>query len=235
MIPAISAAALAGLVGSPHCIGMCGSFALACGGRASHTAAWHAGKTLTYAFLGALAGFVGHLVPGPLWVATVVSTLLVVWFAAGLAGLVPEPTLKIPGLTRLATRAATRGDLGSRFLFGVATGFLPCGLVYATLGIAVASGDPLTGALAMAAFGLGTAPALAVFGMGVRRVAGERPWTRRVLAVLVLVAGLWVVFQRHGKAGMASGGHSGHGMPATEAVLDSLPPSDTAAGAPHIH
>lgn len=206
MIPAITAAALAGLVGSPHCIGMCGSFALACGGRVSHTTAWHAGKILTYALLGLLAGMVGHLVPGPRWVATVVSSALVIWFAAGLAGLVPEPTLRIPGLTRLATRAATRGDLGSRFLFGMATGLLPCGLVYATLGIAVASGSGLTGFLAMAAFGLGTVPALAAFGLGVRRIAGERPWTRRVLAVLVLVAGLWVVFQRQGKTpGMMHG------------------------------
>jgi hypothetical protein len=218
MISAISAAALAGLVGSPHCIGMCGAFALACGGRASHTAVWHAGRILTYAFLGALAGLVGHLVPGPLWVATVISSLLIVWFAAGLAGLVPEPTMKIPGLTQLAARAAVRGDLPSRFLFGIATGFLPCGLVYATLGIAVASGQALTGALAMAAFGLGTTPLLAVFGLGVRRVAGERVWTRRAMAVLVLVAGLWIVVQRHGKAGMAERMHS-----APAAVQDSTP------------
>lgn len=198
MIPAISAAALAGLIGSPHCLGMCGSFALACGGKVSHTAAWHAGKILTYAALGALAGLVGNSVPGPTWVATAVSTTLVIWFAAGLAGIVPEPALRIPGLTRVATRAATRGDLASRFLFGMATGLLPCGLVYATLGIAVASGDPLTGGLAMAAFGLATVPALAAFGLGARRVVSQRPWMRRVLAVLVLVAGLWVIFQRQG-------------------------------------
>jgi hypothetical protein len=186
---------------------MCGSFALACGGRVSQTTAWHAGKILTYASLGALAGLLGDAVPGPTWVATALSAALVVWFAAGLAGVVPEPALRIPGLTRLASRAATRGDLGSRFVFGMATGLLPCGLVYATLGIAVASGDPLTGALAMAAFGLGTAPALAAFGLGVRRLAGERPWTRRVLAVVVLVAGLWVVVQRHGMTpGMGHGG-----------------------------
>jgi hypothetical protein len=177
---------------------MCGSFALACGGRVSHTAAWHAGKTLTYAVLGVLAGLIGHSVPGPTWVATLVSVALVVWFAAGLAGVVPEPALRIPGLTHLATRAATRGDLASRFLFGMATGLLPCGLVYATLGIAVASGDPLTGGLSMAAFGLATAPALAALGLGVRRMAAQSPWSRRVLAVLVLVAGLWVVFQRQG-------------------------------------
>lgn len=198
MIPAISAAALAGLIGSPHCVGMCGSFSLACGGRLSHTAAWHAGKILTYAFLGLLAGLIGESVPGPTWVATVVSATLVVWFAAGLAGVVPEPALRIPGLTRLATKAAERGDLGSRFVFGMANGLLPCGLVYATLGVAVASGDPLVGAAAMTAFGLATVPALAAFGLGVRKLAGDRIWIRRVLAVFVLAAGLWVVFQRHG-------------------------------------
>lgn len=199
MLSAVTAAALAGLVGSPHCVGMCGSFALACGGRLNHTAAWHAGKTLTYASLGALAGLAGESVPGPTWVATVVSAALVVWFAAGLAGVVPEPGLRIPGLTRLATRAARRGDLASRFVFGVANGLLPCGLVYAALGIAVASGDALTGGAAMTAFGLATMPALATFGLGVRRLADYRPWTRRALAMVVLLAGLWVVFQRHGR------------------------------------
>lgn len=197
---------------------MCGTFALACGGRISHTVAWHAGKILTYAFLGALAGLVGHLVPGPLWVATVLSTLLIVWFAASLAGLVPEPSLKIPGLTRVAARAAAKGDLPSRFAFGIATGFLPCGLIYATLGIAVASGDALTGALAMAAFGLGTTPLLAVFGLGVGRLITQRLWTRRALALLVLVAGLWMVVQRHGKAGMAARMNA-----APAAVQDSTP------------
>lgn len=225
MLSAISAAALAGLIGSPHCIGMCGSFALACGGKVSQTAAWHAGKIFTYASLGALAGLLGDSVPGPSWVATVVSAALVIWFAAGLAGLTPEPTLRIPGLTRLATRAATRGDLGSRFVFGMATGLLPCGLVYATLGIAVASGSPLTGAASMAAFGLGTAPALAAFGLGIRRVAAERPWTRRVLAVFVLVAGLWVVVQRQGmEPGM---GHGQHG--------NTMSHPDSAPAQQHVH
>jgi sulfite exporter TauE/SafE len=209
MLTAVTAAALAGLVGSPHCVGMCGSFALACGGRITHTVAWHSGKTLTYAALGAMAGLAGASVPGPTWVATAVSAALVVWFAAGLAGIVPEPGLRIPGLARLATRAARRGDVVSRFVFGAANGLLPCGLVYAALGVAVASGNPLTGAVAMAAFGAATVPALATFGLGVRRLAGQRPWIRRALAVVVLLAGLWVVFQRHGMDSNMS--HDPHG------------------------
>jgi len=159
--------------------------------------AWHAGKTLSYATLGALAGWTGHSVPGPAWVATALSSILVIWFAAALAGLAPEPTVRLPGLARLAGRAALRDDVTSRLLFGIANGLLPCGLVYAALGIAVASADARTGALAMAAFGAGTVPALSAFALGVRRLAADRPWTRKALALLVLVTGLWIVAQRH--------------------------------------
>jgi sulfite exporter TauE/SafE len=216
MIHAIAAAALAGFVGSPHCIGMCGSFALDCGGRMAHTAAWNAGRTVTYASLGALAGLAGESVPGPTWVATAFSAALVVWFAAALAGLVPDPALRIPGIAKLATRAAKRGDVSSRFVFGMANGLLPCGLVYAALGIAVASGDPLPGALALTPFGLGTTPALAVVALSVRRVVAQRLWARRAVAALVLVAGLWVVAQRHGRD-PAMGHGSGHeASPASE-------------------
>lgn len=219
MLHAISAAVVAGLVGTPHCIGMCGSFALACGGRASHTVAWHLGKTLTYAGLGAVAGLLGQSVPGPPWVATVLSAGLLVWFAAALAGFAPEPALRIPGLTRLATRAATQDDLVSRFLFGVANGLLPCGLVYATLGLAVASGSALTGAAAMAAFGLATVPGLALFGLGLRRGIAERPWLRRVVALVVLASGLWVIARRHGME-PGSGAHEAHAPVSVDTVSE---------------
>lgn len=222
MLQTLTAAFLAGLVGSPHCIGMCGSFALACGGRVSQSAAWHTGKLLSYAFLGALAGWAGDVVPGPAWVAPVVSGALIIWFAAALAGLVPEPTLHVPGLKTLATRAAARGDVASRFVFGIANGFLPCGLVYAALAISVASGSAFVGALAMVAFGLGTAPALAAVTFGLRRAVARDLRLRRALAVLVLLAGLWVVGRRFGTTPA-----SGHGMqaPAPEATHQEPPSS----------
>ncbi len=197
MIHALTAAALAGLVGSPHCVGMCGPFALACGERAGHHAAWHAGRLLTYALLGAAAGAAGAAIPGPAWVASAVSAVLVIWFAAALAGLAPEPALRVPGLGRLAIRAARRDDRASRFLFGMANGLLPCGLVYAALGMAVATGSGVGGAAVMVAFGATTVPALAALGLGVRRLTAPRPWLRGALAALVLVTGLWAVAQRH--------------------------------------
>lgn len=198
MFELLGASALLGLVGSPHCVGMCGPFALSCGGRGSQLFAWQAGKLTTYAALGAAAGLAGSAIPGPVWLAQAVSAVLVVWFAGALAGWAPEPTLHVPGLTRLAVRATERGDFASRFAFGAANGLLPCGLVYAALGLTVAGGDPLSGALAMITFGLGTAPLVTTFALTTRRLMAERPWARQALAMVILVLGLMMVLRRGG-------------------------------------
>jgi sulfite exporter TauE/SafE len=224
MIAFMSSAFLAGLVGSLHCIGMCGGFAVACGGRARDTFLWHAGRTATYALLGALAGAFGAIMPGPGWVVPTLSTLLIAWFAAGLAGLVPEPHVSIPGMKHIATNLAGRTNLIARFGFGAATGFLPCGLVYASLGIPVAASDPFVGAMAMAAFGVGTMPALTAVAMGLRKIVMGNLALRRALAAGVLMAALWSIGMR---AGVFGGGpmHHGHGIePAPESPH--LPPSE---------
>jgi len=209
----VAAAALAGLVGSPHCVGMCGAFALTCGERTGALLPWHIGRLTTYATLGALAGGLGAVIPGPGWIGTAVSTVLICWFAAALAGLVPQPTVLVPGLTKLAVRSLRQPGTGSRFLFGLANGLLPCGLVYAALSIPVASGSPLIGATAMLAFGAGTVPALSVLALGIRRLTLESIRARRVLAAGVLIAGLWSVGIRHGL--LPGGTHAPHQAEAT--------------------
>jgi len=212
MIGFLSAAFVAGLVGSPHCIGMCGAFAVLCGGRIRDTAMWHVGRMTSYAVLGALAGAFGSLVPGPSWVAAVLSLGLMLWFAAGLAGLVPEPRLVIPGLKRLGTALAGNPAPTMRYAFGVVNGLLPCGLVYATLAIPVAIGRPVEGALAMAAFGLGTTPLLSAVALGLRRAVARDIRVRRLVAAAVLAASLWSIGMRQGVLG---GGHRmQHGTPA---------------------
>jgi sulfite exporter TauE/SafE len=218
MIAYLSSAFLAGLVGSLHCIGMCGGFAVACGGRARDTLLWHGGRIATYAILGALAGAFGAMMPGPGWVVGLLSTLLILWFAAGLAGLVPEPHLSIPGVKNLTAELARRTNLVARFAFGMATGLLPCGLVYASLGIPVAASDPLVGALAMMAFGVGTAPALTAVAMGLRRIVLGNMALRRALAVGVVMAALWSIGMRSGVfgGGPMHHGHGGEAAPGTE-------------------
>jgi sulfite exporter TauE/SafE len=208
MIGFLTAAFAAGLVGSPHCIGMCGAFAILCGGRIPDTLLWHAGRMTSYAGLGALAGAFGAMMPGPSWVAAVVSIGLMGWFAAGLAGFVPEPRLVIPGLKQLGTAVAGSQASGMRYVFGIVNGFLPCGLVYAALAIPVSAGDPATGALAMVVFGLGTTPVLSVVALGVRRVVARDIRVRRLVAAGVLAASLWSIGLRQGVLG---DGHVQHG------------------------
>jgi len=192
----VLAAAVAGLMGSPHCIGMCGGFAAACARPRGSIVLWHAGRLSTYALMGAVGGLAGGAIPGPRWLAPVVSVLLLAWFAASLAELVPQPKFRVPGLVRAGAALARREGFAARYLFGVATGLLPCGMVYAALAIAIAAGTPLLGAAAMVAFGLGTVPALSLLSVGVRSFAARGVWQRRTVAVLVLAAGVWSVARR---------------------------------------
>ena len=213
MFAFIGSAFVAGLVGSLHCIGMCGPFAVACGGRAGDTLFWHLGRIVTYTIMGAVAGAFGSMIPGPGWVGAVVGGVLITWFAASLAGLVPEPHVSIPGVKHLATNLATRTNMAARFGFGMATGLLPCGLVYATLAVSVASGDLFVGALAMTAFGVGTAPALTAVALGLRKVVMKDMRLRRLLAAGVFLATMWSIGTRTGLVGER---HMRHG-PGTDA------------------
>ncbi len=183
---------LAGLTGSAlHCGPMCGPFVLGqvgenlaripaarlCGLtrlRGALLAPYHAGRLLTYAGLGAsAASFGGFASPTKSWPAMLLAT------AGGLCALAaaqriwprlarrPAPQA-LPGLSRIIVRlgqAIDRTRLSGGFLLGLLLGFLPCGLLYAALVVAAASPSALLGASAMAAFGLGTVPALIGIGL----------------------------------------------------------------------
>lgn len=228
LLPSLTATFLAGLAGSPHCIGMCGGFAASCAGRDAG-APWHLGRLTTYAVLGAVAGAAGGIVPGPGWVAPAISVVAIVAFSAALAGLIPEPKFRIPGLARLATRLSGSKGWGGRVLFGMATSALPCGLVYAALAIPVASGSWWVGAISMVVFGLATTPALLIVTLGARRLAVRDLRVRRVFAAIVLLSGLTSIGLRQGMLpDELSGGHAHHGAPSLD-----VPMPESGVGALH--
>ncbi len=210
-------ALLAGVIGSPHCVAMCGGFAAACGRTPGGAITWHLGRLTTYAALGALAGLFGRALPGPPWAAAAVSAALLVWFAGSLAGLLPEPRLTIPGVGSTMTRLLTADAPASHYLFGLANGLLPCGLVYAALALPVALGSAPLGALAMILFGLGTIPALATLAAGLARLLRQGLWPRRLLAAAMLIVGLWSIAMREGWIGGGmqepGGAHQHEAMP----------------------
>ncbi|HSJ25059.1 MAG TPA: sulfite exporter TauE/SafE family protein, partial [Longimicrobiales bacterium] len=145
------------------------------------------------------------------WVPALISTVLLVWFAAALAGLVAQPAARIPGLTRAGRSLLGRPGTPARFLFGAVTGLLPCGMVYAALGLAVAAAHPLTSAATMLAFGAATVPGLTVLSLGVQRLALRSIWARRAMAAVILVAGLWSVGARSAGLHAGDGVGGGHG------------------------
>jgi sulfite exporter TauE/SafE len=160
-----------------------------------------------YAILGALAGYFGAALPGPAWLPGALAAAFLLWFSAALAGLVPQPTLALPGLTRLGQRTLGRPGLGAQLLFGIANGFLPCGLVYSALSFSVALANPRSGALAMIVFGVGTLPALSAAAVGLRRLTARSIAARRMLAAVILIAGLGSIAMRSGVFGPPTGHH----------------------------
>jgi sulfite exporter TauE/SafE len=189
---------VAGLAGSAvHCVGMCGPFVLgqvmagldrapAAYGEwrrltGAALAPYHLGRLTTYAGLGALAGaatalFASTSVFG--WLSgglLVVAACLMIVQALGLAFGGNSPLTGV--LTRLAAPLSMARSSAARYGLGVVLGFLPCGLLYGALAAAGGTGSPTDGALAMAAFALGTMPALIATGWGgllVRRRLHER-------------------------------------------------------------
>jgi sulfite exporter TauE/SafE len=194
----IGGAVIAALLGAPHCIGMCGGFAATCSRTPRESLAWHAGRLTTYASLGAIAGMVGHLLPGPGWIATAVALALLGWFSLSLAGVLPARAIGGSRLVAAGRTLARAESLGGRLAFGVVTGLLPCGMVYAALSLAIAAASPLGGAVTMLAFWVGTLPALALFAAALRRFAFASIWRRRLIGAAVFGAGVWSIGMRSG-------------------------------------
>jgi uncharacterized protein len=183
-----------------HCAAMCGGFVAAIAAREAHAdgraplfparviakrqIAYHAGRLTTYASLGALAGVGGSFalqaadalsLQRPLYLFANVLLLLIAMSvvlnaSGGLAWQRVGARLfasAMPALQPLLRRQGMRG----RILLGLAWGFVPCGLVYSVLPLALFAGGPGQGAIVMLAFGLGTLPWLAATGFIFNRVA----------------------------------------------------------------
>lgn len=183
---------------------------------------YNSGRLVTYMFLGALAGAAGaglsgahathaaHAAPGLLLDGSLGFMQRALSAAAGALMLIMALQL----LGYLGRRHVTGGGFGaSTFVtilgrlvrapglaaplaLGVANGFLPCPLVYAFALQATVAGTPLAGMLTMAAFGLGTFPAMLLMG-GVGRLLAPA-WRRRgvrVAATFILLLGIMTLLR----------------------------------------
>lgn len=212
----IVSALLLGLLGSLHCVGMCGGIAGMLHAAAVSvpanrtprrrwlmTLAYNGGRIGSYMVAGAIAAFAGVTLLALLGeesgrtLAQVVSGLFMILLGLYLTGwwnaLAPVERIGMQLWRRLSplTRHLLPVDgYGRALVAGMVWGWLPCGLVYSALALVLASGRPLNGALAMGAFGLGTLPMVSLAGfLGGEGGFTRRPMVRRLAGSLILLFG----------------------------------------------
>lgn len=201
-----------GLLGAGHCLGMCGgligALSLTATGRAggwSFHLLYNAGRVCTYTLIGALVGWLGSALAytdrfrEATLALLVASDLFIILVGLGTAGLfsgLSVAHLNFHGPLRTMTAAVQRlrqlPPILSALPLGLLFGFLPCGYLYAVAITAAQSADPLLGAATLLAFGLGTAPALLLFG-GTAQWFGTRARLWMLRGAGLLVAGMGVI------------------------------------------
>ena len=203
------AAALIGLLGGTHCVGMCGGLvaALSVGaagrpGRSwSIQLAYNVGRITSYSLAGTLLGALGsagfllnRLLPVQMGF-YVAANLMLLALGLYLAGFTtPLAPLERAGgrlwaqIRPLTARFVPARDPIRAFPLGMVWGFVPCGLVYSVLATALVSGSAARGGMLMLAFGLGTLPNLMLAGMFAARLRQlvKNAWLR-LLAGLVVI------------------------------------------------
>lgn len=211
---------IASLVGSLHCVGMCGAFvAFAVGtgegsGWRSKTVlsvAYNGGRLVTYSALGAIGGALGAALnlggsfigvqrvaaisAGVIMIVFGMTTLLRVLGAKLPKAPLPKFIYKIVG----AGQAVAMGmkPVPRALTIGMLTTLLPCSWLYAYAAVAAGTASPVYGALTMAVFWLGTVPALAALGAGVQSLTGVLGrHVPAATAIAIVLIGLYTVIHR---------------------------------------
>jgi len=219
---------MVGLMGSGHCVGMCGGIAtglgLAAKGKKSPllVVGYNLGRIISYAIAGILVATLGYwgrdyLALGP-WLRIVAGVILLLMglYLAGwhssLAWLERLGSYLWKKIQPLGNRLMPVESVVHAVGLGLIWGWLPCGLVYTALAYSATAPDPLSGGAMMVAFGLGTAPAMiagGLFSTTIKPVLQTKTF-RRLMAVVMIGFGCWTLYGSVGH--MLSMGDNAEGM-----------------------
>ncbi len=209
---------VASLLGSLHCVGMCGPFALLASANPENrsssivpTLAYSLGRLLTYSCVGFVFGLLGLAInqggslAGWQQAATYVAggLMIVVGFIAlvrylGFRVAVPGFANRVERLLQsLFRRTTSLTPLKRALTIGMLTSLMPCGWLYTFAIAAAGSGNPFWGVVIMASFWLGTVPIMVGLMLGAHRFS--QSLQRRlpaVMASLVILIGVFTIVGR---------------------------------------
>lgn len=204
-------ALILGMLGSLHCVGMCGPIAFMLPvdrsnsvKKISQIAIYHFGRLLAYSIIGLLFGLAGKSLyifgfQQQLSIAIGILMIVVVLLPQRIIGKyqLSKPLYKLIGKVKSSLGQALKKKTADTFLtIGFLNGFLPCGLVYMAVFGAVATGNLLQGSLYMLLFGLGTIPLMttAIY-LGKFLNSNIKQRIQKVIPVLVMVIGVLFILR----------------------------------------
>lgn len=199
-----------GILGSFHCVGMCGpiAFMLPVSRENSfkkflQVLLYHTGRLMAYSIIGLAFGVLGKsldlfgfqqqlsIAAGILMIAVIVlpyKTFRKYNFS--------RPMYKVVGKVKSSLGSALKKKTPDTFFtIGFLNGFLPCGLVYMAAFGAIASGSIVQGSLYMVLFGVGTIPLMttAVYFSGMLNGMIKRKMQKMIPVFVVLIGLLFII------------------------------------------
>jgi sulfite exporter TauE/SafE len=202
---------LLGLVGSLHCIGMCGPLTLLLpyDGRFSSKfvfgrISYNLGRVVTYSLLGATAGFFGEKVgffisQKTLSIAFGILVLAYVFLPYTFKNRISNPNMlyRFSNLLKgVFAKLFKSKSFLAQFSFGLVNGLLPCGMVYVALAGAFLATNWSDAALTMMLFGLGTIPLMLPISLGmsqIRKHVGSH--FKTIITYTYILLGAWLIFR----------------------------------------
>lgn len=205
-------ALLLGLLGSAHCLGMCGgiSSAVAMGidKRNSNPllllAGFNLGRIASYSSAGGLLGVLGWLISSPevaVFLRTLAGIILVlmglyvaqIW--KGLSHLEKQGAFIWRYIQPFSKKLLPVKSPPQALLLGALWGWLPCGLVYSTLIWSATAANWQQSALLMACFGLGTLPGMLATGLLAQQVQQllKNRKTQTIAGMMIIAFGIYTI------------------------------------------
>jgi sulfite exporter TauE/SafE len=211
MTEVLISALMLGLMGSFHCVGMCGPIAIALPlkndswfSRIFGGVLYNLGRAITYALMGLVFGLVGQglkLGGFQQWVSIIMGAVMVLsvffpWLFRGRVNFDKIVGKYVSGLkTRFGYLFSAR-SYQSLLIIGLLNGLLPCGLVYMAIAGAIATANVVHGILFMFVFGLGTLPLLLLVSLAGNVIStGLRNKVRKIIPVVIVIIGLLFILR----------------------------------------